>query len=360
MTANQILLQRLNQQRITRDPLDSPEAVVAWLGAVQAQEHSGGKWALGLRMQAATDAQVEQAFNAGRFLRTHAMRPTWHFVTPEDIVWLQTLTAPRVHAINAYMYRKLELDQAVLERSCEIIARELQGLRSRTRAELGQALTVAGIDVSDLLRLGYIMHYAELEALVCSGPRRGKQQTYALIAERAPQARILSRDEALAELTRRYFTGHGPAAARDFSWWSGLSLAEVKSGLEMIAPELERIERDGELYYFASAYPPSAEPRLAAYLLSTYDEFLLGYSAFDRKRREVEIGPNGLKYDSTFVIDGQIRGSWRRTLPKGKVLVELVPFAPLTGEHAAWLEDAARRYADFLELPVEIVDRPPG
>jgi hypothetical protein len=231
---SKVAWQRVYNQRLEGPKFQRPGDVVAWFGAVQAQEYALAKWALGLRMEYATDDIIEQAFTDGAILRTHVMRPTWHFVTPADIRWILELTAPRVHAANGTMYRRLELEDALFGRSDEIIARAVEGGRHLTRAELGAALSVAGIDTTNGMRLGYIVHHAELEGVVCSGPRRGRQHTYALIAERAPQARRLARDEALAELTRRYFTSHGPATVKDFAWWSGLTIADVKAGLAML------------------------------------------------------------------------------------------------------------------------------
>jgi hypothetical protein len=173
--ANRIAIQRLYNQHLEGQKFQTPGEVVAWLGAVQAQEYALAKWALGLRMEQATDDGVEQAFNDGAILRTHVMRPTWHFVTPADIHWILELTAPRVHQFNAYMYRKLELDDALLRRSSVVIASALEGGKHLTRAELGAALAQAGIDTADGMRLGYIVHYAELERIVCSGARRGKR-----------------------------------------------------------------------------------------------------------------------------------------------------------------------------------------
>lgn len=353
MAAPAITLRRLSQQRLSQNPLHTPDEVVAWLGAVQAQDYLGAKWALGLRMQDATDYMIEQAFNNGTILRTHVMRPTWHFVTPADIRWLLELTAPRVNAVNAYMYRQLELDDALLRHSNAVIAKTLQGGRMCTRAELGVALAEAGI-VAEGMRLGYIVHGAELDAVVCSGPRRGKQFTYALLDERAPHARRLQRDEALAELTRRYYNGHGPATARDFVWWSGLTMADVTAGLDMVAADLTHTVIDGQTYYFSASMPPAAEPPEAAFLLPTYDEFLIGFSSFDKSRTGGQAISQKVVFDSMIVIGGQIVGSWRRIFKKGAVVIELAPFAPLTAAEDAAIAAAAQRYGDFVGMPVDI------
>ncbi|MEJ2150131.1 MAG: winged helix DNA-binding domain-containing protein [Chloroflexota bacterium] len=346
-------LKRLAQQRLTANPLATPGEVVGWLGAVQAQDYYGAKWSLGLRMQNPTDDLIDQAFDEGAILRTHVMRPTWHLVTPDDIRWMLALTAARVKAANAYMCRQLELDEALFARSSPAIAGALEGGQCLTRAELGAKLAEAGIKAEGN-RLNYVMMQAELDGVICSGPRRGRQHSYALLEERAPQARTLARDEALAELARRYFTGHGPATVHDFSWWSGLTVADAKTGVEMAAAHLAQEEIDGETHWLSEEIAASeaaleAKPAPQALLLPTYDEFLVGYTAYDAARRA---GREEVAFNSALAIDGQIAGSWRRTLKRGTAVVELAPFEPLTDAQAEAVGDAARRYGEFLGLNV--------
>jgi hypothetical protein len=346
-----IALQRLNQQRLSGNPFATPDEVVASFGAVQAQDYAGAKWALGLRMRDGTDDVIEQAFAAGTILRTHVMRPTWHFVTPADIRWLLELTAPRVHAVNAYMYRQLELDDALFSRTNEAIAKALDGGRQLTCAELGAALAEAGI-AADGMRHGYIVMRAELDAVVCSGARRGKQFTYALLDERAPQARRLGRDEALGELTRRYYTGHGPATLHDYVWWSGLTVADARVGLAMVAADLEEGVIDGRSYWFSASVPPPPEPSLTAFLLPTYDEFLVGFAGFGAARRGGRPVGEPVVFDSALVIDGQVAGSWKRTIKKQAATIEVAPFAPLSTAESEAVASAARRYGDFVGMAV--------
>jgi len=351
MPATAIVLQRLAQQRVMQNRFHTPGEVVAWLGAVQSQDYLGAKWSLGMRMQAATDEAVEQAFNAGTILRTHVMRPTWHFVMPADIRWLLELTAPRLHAANATRYRQLELDEVLLRRSDDVIATALQGGRSCTRAELGAALAEAGI-LAKGLRFIYILFHAELDGVICSGPRRGKQFTYALLDERAPNARRLPRDEALVELTLHYFTGHGPATVRDFAWWSGLTVADANAGLAMLASDIIHEVIDSQTYYFPASMPSATESSDAAFLLPTFDEFLVGYSAFDKLRSGGQDNSK-VAFDPRIVLGGRIVGSWRRTFKKGAVVLEIAPFVPLTAAEEAAIAAAAQRYGDFVGMPVE-------
>jgi hypothetical protein len=329
-----------------------PGDVVSWLGAVQAQDYPGAKWALGLRMRRATDAIVERACAAGEIVRTHVMRPTWHFVAPADIRWLLGLTAPRVRAAVAYYDRLLGIDGALITRSNKIIAAALSGGVQLTRRELKTRLQKTGIAVDGVQRLAHLMMYAELDALICSGALRGKQFTYALLDERVPQTKTLARDAALAELTRRYFTSHGPATVQDFVWWSGLTTADARAGLEMVQRDLVEDVIDGNTYWL----PPSTRrvrgPSRTAFLLPLYDEYLIAY-----KDRRAALDPAFWKpiaardpFSAAIVLDGRVVGGWKRTVTKGKVAVAVDLPVPLSRADSRLVASAARRLGAFLGL----------
>jgi hypothetical protein len=329
---------------------------VGWLGAVQAQDYAAAKWGVALRTQGLTDADLDQAFDSGAILRTHVMRPTWHFVTPADIRWMQALTAGRVNAANAYYYRRLELDEAVFAHSNAILASALQGGRYLTRGEIGEILKQDGIDTLNRLRLTYLVLRSELDALICSGPRRGKQFTYALLEERAPQARVLDHDEALAELIRRYFSGHGPATVQDFAWWSGLTVAEAEAGLEMASPYLTQAIVDEQTYWFANSVSVVNEPSPSTLLLPNYDEYLIGYTdrsaAFDVHDTKMENQRDNIVFNHTVLINGRVAGTWKRIFTKGKVVLEARPFASLSTAEEAALARAVQRYGEFHGMPI--------
>jgi hypothetical protein len=301
-------------------------------------------------MRDATDESIEQAFTTGAILRTHVMRPTWHFVTPGDIRWMLELTASRVNTASAYMYRQFEVDDTLFSRSNVIIAKALKHSQYLTRPEIGLALARAGI-VAQGVRLGLILLRAELDAIIFSGPRRGPRFTYALLDERAPQTRVLHREEALAELTRRYFTGHGPATAHDFAWWSGLKMTDAKAGLEMVASHLTHETIDGQTYWFSASVLPGGGPSPEAFLLPTYDEFLVGFASFNQSRLGGRDAGENVAIDSTILIGGRVAGQWKRTLKKREVVIELAPFAPLTAAEALAINAAARRSGDFIGRP---------
>jgi hypothetical protein len=350
---------RLYNQGLSKIRFADPMDIVTQLGAVQAQDYAGAKWALGQRVSTATDAAIDQIFNEGKILRTHLMRPTWHFVVPADIRWMLDLTAPRVHAVNAFMYRKLELEKAIIKKSYSVLEKALQGNTYLTRAELASIFDKAGI-VADGLRMGYFLMSAELDGVLCNGPRKGKQFTYALLEERVPQVKTVQRDEALAELTRRYFATRGPATLQDFTWWSGLTMADAKKGIEMVHPQFVSEVINSHTYWFVESELPAGEKSPAAYLLPNYDEYFIGFK--DRSAiGEVATGAGITSDDPSFlahiiIVDGQVVGGWRRTLKKNAVLLEMNLITGLTKpEHQALME-AANRYGKFLGLQVDIAE----
>ncbi len=357
MTNLDIARQRLRNQRLTETAFQQPQEVVQWLGAVQAQDYAGAKWALALRAQGLTDADVDRALADGTILRTHILRPTWHFVTPADIRWMLKLTAPRVNAVNGHMYRKLELDDAIFKRSNAALTKALRGGQRLTRAELASELERTGIAPGDSMRLGYLIHRAELDGIVCSGGRRGKQFTYALLNERAPRAGTFNRDQALAELSKRYFTSRGPATARDFVWWSGLTMAEAKAGIEMAGSLLNRETIGGQTYWFSDNPAAARNTPLAAHLLPTYDEYLIGYK--DRgasvEAASAERIVSGAVFTSTILLDSQVAGVWKRAIGKSAVVIEAEFFRPLTQAEKQAVVAAARQYGLFLGLSAELV-----
>ena len=324
--------------------------------AVQSQDYSGAKWALGQRVAGATEAEIDRAFDAGEIVRTHVLRPTWHFVAPEDLRWLLALTAPRVHQANAYQYRLLEIDDAVAGRAADVFRRVLAGGVAMTREELGIALGDAGIRATGM-RLGYVVSHAELEAIVCSGPRRGRRQTYALVDQRVPPSPIFPREQALAELARRYVEGHGPAQAIDLAWWAGLTLRDARLALDAASPPLLRETVDGRAFFVPSrAFVAPDEPSPVVHLLPNYDELLIAFR--DRTDGMDPALPPPARVaaeilNHVIVRDGLGVGGWRRTDDGRRVQVELNPLVPLTPEERRGVREALDRLSRFLARPVE-------
>lgn len=329
------------------------------LGAVQAQDYAGAQWALGLRLSNVNETQIEQAFTEGRLLRTHVLRPTWHFVTPADIRWLLALTATRVHAANAAYYRKSELDGAIFTRSQKALTKALRDGKQLTRDELRAALHDAGINTEGDFRMNYLMMNAELNGIVCSGARRGKQFTYALLEERVPPTKAWERAEALAELVRRYFATRGPATLQDFAWWSGLTMADAKQGVAQIASELAHEVIEGKTYWFAPATPPPAPLTTpVAHLLPNYDEYFIGFKDRRAMMQTLQAYPPVELQQSLgthiVVIDGQVVGGWKRTQKRSEVVIELNLLTSQTPAEKRALIDAVNQYALFREQGVSL------
>ena len=343
---------RLASQWLVGERDTDPAGVVGHLGAVQAQDYGPAKWSLGLRTAGTTDADVERAFNDGAVLRTHILRPTWHFVTPADLGWMQALTAERVHKVNGSMYRKLDLDAKLLRRAHDVIGQAVGRGNYSTRAEIGKALHRRRI-AADGQRLGYILMHAELEALVCSGPRRGKQHTYALVEERAPESQVLDRDEALARLAVRYFTGHGPASEYDLAWWSGLTVMDARAAIALAAPGLDTYAVDDRTLWLAPDLKPVSQRKPTVFVVSIYDEYTIAYkdrSDIGDPEDGERMAAMGNALTSVIVIDGKLAGTWKRTLTRTSVDIACEPFGALTAPELRELDAAVERYGTFLDL----------
>jgi hypothetical protein len=200
------------------------------------------------------------------------------------------------------------------------------------------------------------MMHGELEGLICSGGMRGKQHTYALLEERVPPAARFSREEALAELTLRFFRSHGPATVREYTAWSGLSVADVRTGLELVKPNLVEDGWEGRTYWFSASMQPVTGAIEAAYLLPEYDECLIAYKDFAYFDLPFT-GDKDSWHDTWYrpvLIEGQRAGTWRRTVAKGTVLLETNLFASLNASQLRTLEAAAERYGVFMGMPVTL------
>jgi len=351
---------RLRNSHLVGPPLASAQDVVRWFGAVQSQDVPGAFWAVAQRMSPTTTVDDLGAdFDAGRIVRTHGPRPTWHFVAPDELRWIEALVGPRVQRANdAVGRRRLGMDRADLERTLGVIEDALADGGARTREELRGALVAADVPFNDPNTLGHLLMNAELDALICSGPRRGKQFTYQLVRDRIPPAPARSPEDALRQLTVRYFTSHGPALVHDMAWWSGLTVTDVRRGIELAGDALEGRTVDGKAYWSAAgAFDPSPVPEPWVRLLSNYDEYLGSYTDYDPifdpalpKARNIAdvLGAH------IVVRDGFVVGGWRRAFGPALATVTVTLLIPLTSAESAALEADAEAYGRFLGQPVEL------
>ncbi|HMJ14076.1 MAG TPA: winged helix DNA-binding domain-containing protein [Polyangiaceae bacterium] len=353
-----IARQRLRNQHLVGKPLAGPEDVVRWLGAVQAQEYVPAKWGVAQRTKRCSEAEVEAALNSGTILRTHVLRPTWHFVLPEDIRWLLALSAPRVRAFMAPYDRKVEIDGKLVARSHDVIAATLAGGRHATRKELAAAVAAAGITASGL-RLAHLAMHAELSALICSGPRRGKQHTYALLDERVPAIpRAPERDEALGLLALRYFQSHGPAQVQDFAWWAGLTVGDARAGLAAVQERLASETHGGKTFWFSADQPRRVPAGESVCLLPSYDELVVAYKdhapSFDPRTTAGVDSIVEYLYRHIVVRNGHVIGGWDHAADKGKAGVQLRLFTKLDAAGKQAMRAAIARYERYLGTRVAV------
>ena len=353
MTPSDIARYRFSNQLIARQSAKTPAEVVAWLGAMQAQDFLGAKWSVGLRAPGLSDAAVDQALADRTIVRTWPMRGTLHFVAPQDVKWMLALLASRVLASSKGRWQQLGLNDKIFAQSRKIFRQALHGGKQLTRAELYQALERAKISTAGQRGYHLLSRNAQ-EGLICLGAPQGKQQTFVLLDEWVPPAKPLQREEALAKLVLRYFVSHGPATVKDFVWWSGLTGKDAQAGIEMNVSQLASGVVDSKTYWMGrrmSALPPHS-PVVA--LLPGFDEYILGYTERDpildpRHARRVYSGLN-LLFNPTIVIDGRIQGTWKRLIRKETVDLSLHPFKRLNQAEAHALQRAIQRYGEFLGL----------
>jgi hypothetical protein len=348
----ELLRRRLRNHRLVGSPFRSAADAVGWFGAVQSQDYAGAKWAISLRANNLSEAAVDRAFDRGDILRTHILRPTWHFVRREDFKWLVGLSGPRLNTCNGSLYRRMGLDSKLFARARKVFERSLGNGAHLTRTELAAALGKSGL-ASTGLRLALVVMQAELSGLICSGPRRGKHFTYALVDARVPDTAAKARDEALAELVRRYFTSHGPATIRDFVWWSGLTVADAKRGLEINAGDLVHAPFDGLTCWFATGRPPRISEEPIVRLLANYDEYFVAYrdrTMFNIPRPDVRVPRSESVFAHQVAINGQLCGPWSRILRASRVEIRVRPTRALSRAERAALGEAVERYGRFLQL----------
>lgn len=358
MTYQDIINQRLYTQRLAYTNYTLPEDVVKYCGAIQAQDFFGAKWAIGLRTKICTTTSIDEAFNKGLILRTHVLRPTWHFVHPADIRWMLQLTAPRIKAMSIYYYHSLGLNDELLIRSRKIIGHTLQGGKEFTRVDLVSALQGGGIQTNNLGYI-YLIMDAELEGIICSGTRQKKQFTYALLEEKVPRAKKYTREEALAEIALRYFTSHGPATMQDFAWWSGLTQEDAKKALQMNTTFLSHTEIESNVYWFSEKNYKAVDAR-TIYLLPNYDEYLIAYkdrsTVFDSSQiAHLDARANPL-FQNTIIANGKIIGTWKRIVKKN--FIDFMPtfFQPLSKSEQMRFTEATEHYEKFLEMSIKLAE----
>ncbi len=359
MKQSEIAYHRLGSQQLVGTDFSTPKELVYWMGAMQAQDYPMAKWAIGTRLPGITDQAVEIAIANADIIRTHLLRPTWHFVAAEDVYWMLDLTAPQINAAQSSRDHQLDLTEDVIAKSNTTIEKALSTGRHLTREELITALHQAGI-TTDQNRASHLFARAELEKIICSGASRGSKTTYALLSERVPKHNDISKDEALEKLAKRYFTSRSPATLQDFTWWSGLPARDASKALELVKSDFDRVLTDDRTYWLSHGITLPHTGRDGAYLLPTYDEYIISYS--DRsasippqlEQYMKEISDRGV-FRPIIVVEGEVVGIWKRSLHNESIRIEIQPFIDLNPATKEWITGAAARYGSFLGKAIDLI-----
>jgi hypothetical protein len=352
MGQTDIIKNRLFNQKLSHPDFETPEEAAHWFGAVQAQDYLGSLWAVGQRVHNATEKVIEEAINKRKIVRSWPMRGTLHFTHAQDLHWMLKLLAPRVVKRNAFRYRELELTEENFTKSSKVLTKALVGGKELTREAMLNVL--AENDISPAGQRGiHILGKLAMEGLLCFGSRNGKQFTFTLLDEWIPPSKIIDGDEALAELTKRYFLSHGPATIKDFAWWSGLTVAEIKRGIALTTSYLHHETIDDREYWFGERNKAQTQ-KPKAHLLPAYDEYTVAYkdrSAIIESNHFIQAG-NGLK--PTIVVNGRIIGTWQRELKKHSAILTPHFFQIPNKDEYDLLKHAVEDYGVFLNRTVEL------
>jgi hypothetical protein len=315
---------RIQSHQLENPEFNEPEKLVAWMGAIQAQDYGMSKWAIGVRLKSATVKDVEAALDEGKILRTHVMRPTWHLVAAEDIRWMSQLSKERIKSSSASRDRSLEITEKLYSRCNRLIGKMLENNNHLTRQELSLGLAKAGVAV-DTSRMVHFMMRAEIEGIVCSGIDKGNKQTYALIDERVPPVKALHKEEALAKLATKYFRSHSPASLQDFAWWSDLSVSDAKQAVQLIQAELLTVRfRESSLFVHQSYNKKLTSPD-AFHFLPAFDEYIIAYrdrtNILEEDYQQKAFSKNGI-FHPVIMANGRISGTWQKTVNKNRITIK--------------------------------------
>ncbi|TLU98717.1 winged helix DNA-binding domain-containing protein [Dyadobacter luticola] len=358
MTIHDIIHLRLQNQLISDARVKSPEEVVSWLGAMQAQDYTGARWSIGLRLQGIKDSDIDKALASKSIVRTWPMRGTLHFVASEDVHWILKLLTPRIISGMAGRNRQLSLDEKVFAKSEKLLVPALEGGKQLMRSEVFKIWEDHGIKTSDQRGI-HIINYLAQKQVICHGLHNEKQATYTLLDEWVTKSRNLEGEEALAELALRYFTSHGPATIQDFIWWTGLKITDAKLALNSISGKLQSSEMVGKIYWYSPELPDRVKSD-AVFMLLGFDEYMLGYT--DRSlilhrdhSQKIVPGNNGM-FMPTIIIGGKVRGTWKRTIKKDAVQIDFSAFEKVSQAKKHSFEVAARKYGKYLGKTVSDIN----
>ncbi len=349
---------RLANQKIINTSLNSPKEIVGWMGVMQAQDYNMVKWALGIRSKNLTDKSIESAISKGEIIRTHLLRPTWHLVSTDDIYWMLELTTPRIKSSMKSRRKELGLTEEVVKKCEKLIRKTISSNGHSTRDELISVLEKYKIPTKEN-RASHIFLIAELDRLICSGEVKDGKQTYALLEKRVPNKNTFTKEESLKKLAYRYFTSHCPATLQDFNWWSGLSVVDSKSALEMIKHDLVSEKIGKQEFWFTNTNAFVQSGTNSIHLLPAFDEYIISYSdrsaSLSSDYQKKAIVRNGM-FMPAILINGQAVGIWKRTIKKDVAIIATEFFVPVSKKEKKLIKIEFEKYGKFLNKNLNVLN----
>ncbi|HEX9091831.1 MAG TPA: winged helix DNA-binding domain-containing protein, partial [Anaerolineales bacterium] len=315
---NDLAFMRLTSQQLFETKCTTPKELLSWMVAMQAQDFPMARWAIGARVIGTIDLDVLTALDEAKVIRTHLLRPTWHFVAAEDVYWLLELTAPQIKSSQKARERQLELTETVYAKCNSVIENSLKDVDYLTREQLLDAIQRAGMAI-DQNRSAHLLMRAEVDQVICNGPMKSGKLTYALLARRVPKIKRLTKEEALANLAQRYFYSRCPATQQDFAWWSGLPAGDVRQAMDLVRANFQPEKIRSHTYMIPNDLPTLSRRKLSAHLLPSFDEIIVSYNERsvvippELETHMKEISDRGV-FRPVIVVNGQVAGIWKRTI----------------------------------------------
>jgi hypothetical protein len=349
MNTAELLNIRLYNQLFSTHDMKEPHEIVSWMGAMQSQALDQAKWAIGARLENKNVKDIDEALNTGRIIRTHILRPTWHFVSAEDIHWMFDLSSLRLRPIYRSYAKIYGADESLIYRTIPVLEKVLMGGKHFTKQEIGDALLEQNVTLDDG-HLKLTISYAEREGVLVNGRLKGNKQTFTLLEEWVPRKQTICKEEALERLARRYFTSHGPATVPDFVWWSGLTITECRQGIEMIKSDFICETINGRDFWIRNDVNVPPTDGDSALLLPSFDEFVVSYKDRSEIIEDTHYGKvmtkNGL-FSPTIMLNGEIIGSWKKVGLKGSPRIELSFFEKTSKKKQDLFKSEIRRLENF-------------
>ncbi|MDO4880411.1 MAG: winged helix DNA-binding domain-containing protein [Capnocytophaga sp.] len=351
MNKQEAIAIRLHNQQLIAPQYHNPADIVAWMGAMQAQDYNFFRWAIGIRQRAPKLDDIVQSFASASLLRLHLLRCTVQVVAPDDVHWLVALCKERnLRAVQSwYNSTKTVFPQSYFKEAIIALKELLTGGKSLTKEDISVQLTHQQM-LPEAHFINPLLLQGEIEGILCSGAMNGKRATWALLSERAPQGKALTTDEALERLARKYFRSHSPASIADFAWYSGLPITQCRKAIEKIAPEIEEIVVEDEpMYLYRNAFPMEKITQ-KMHLLPPYDEYLIGYKSrwiSLEKKHEAKAHNNFGIFKSVILHEGRVVGNWKASIDGQGNNLSTELFTEKTKVKKTPLKEAVQQFLDF-------------